>query len=574
MKVKLFAYFLAVAIVPSVLFSVIQITRGELDVVALLILAAILLVAIVASLVFARNTLLPFDEIAHYLQALSEGRLDGTLHERIVCKTSTCARSAIAVAQVLAKRDQVIAEQQSQLEGRMAEVNEAQRALSTVQSEVERLNNVMVDRELRMIELKSELHAAQKQLGLAGSAPTPPDVPEDTQHLSPDQERAAMLNLLEDLQGEKKQLATAKAKDNAIFRSIGDGIVVADAGGKVTLLNHNARVLLGLGDEGSDDDAWTQLPPLFNPATNQPYAPEDIPLNKAVHGQVVEKCVMRIDDPGASRARFVEMNATPIVVSGLRLGGVATVRDITKEQEIDRAKTEFVSLASHQLRTPLSAINWYAEMLLAGDAGEINDEQREYLNEVYQGNQRMVDLINSLLNVSRLELGTFAVDPEDTDVLALAESVLSELAPQIKERSITLTKHFDTTIPHLFADPKLVRMVVQNLASNAVKYTPPGGAVTVTIGQTSDAVAIDVQDTGLGIPQADQYKIFSKLFRATNARESDTDGTGLGLYIVKSVVEHAGGTIRFSSTEGKGTTFYVRLPKQGMQKKEGPKALS
>jgi len=256
------------------------------------------------------------------------------------------------------------------------------------------------------------------------------------------------------------------------------------------------------------------------------------------------------------------------------MGAVATFRDMTKEREIDRAKTEFVSLASHQLRTPLSTINWYAEMLLAGDAGELNDEQRTYLDEVYQGNQRMVDLINSLLNVSRLELGTFSVDPEDTDVVALAQSVLNEQAPQVKERDIQLSATLDPSTPHLYADPKLLRMVLQNLISNAIKYTPIGGSVSVKVEPSGDAISMRVADTGLGIPKEDQGRIFSKLFRATNARESDTDGTGLGLYIVRSVVEHSDGTIRFESEEGKGTVFYVELPLRGMTKREGTRTLS
>jgi signal transduction histidine kinase len=242
---------------------------------------------------------------------------------------------------------------------------------------------------------------------------------------------------------------------------------------------------------------------------------------------------------------------------------------MTKEQEVDRAKTEFVSLASHQLRTPLSSINWYTEMLLAGDAGEINDEQKKFLTEVYKGNQRMVELINALLNVSRLELGTFAVDPEDTDVIALAQSVLDEQMPQIHERNIQLSTHLAPGTPHLLADPKLLRMVLQNLVSNAVKYTLPGGSLSVRVEPDADNIAITVADTGLGIPKEEQGRIFSKLFRATNARTSDT-----GLYIVKSVVENAGGTIHFESTEGKGTTFFIKLPKTGMHKKEGAKSLS
>ncbi len=250
--------------------------------------------------------------------------------------------------------------------------------------------------------------------------------------------------------------------------------------------------------------------------------------------------------------------------------------DVTKEHAVDQAKTEFVSLASHQLRTPLSAINWYTEMLLAGDAGAITDDQKNYLEEIYHGNQRMVDLVNALLNVSRMELGTFIVEPEPTNIIQLAQDVVKEQNPQITQRKIQLTVKFAKDIPVMQVDPKLLRMVFQNLLSNSVKYTPEGGAVTMSIQRDDkdNAVAITVADTGYGIPKEQHDKIFSKLFRADNVREQDTDGTGLGLYIVKSIVEQSNGKIWFESEKDKGTTFHVTLPLAGMKKKSGTKAMT
>ncbi len=272
--------------------------------------------------------------------------------------------------------------------------------------------------------------------------------------------------------------------------------------------------------------------------------------------------------------------------NGEVIGCVVVFRDVTKERSIDKAKTEFVSLASHQLRTPLSSINWYTEMLLAGDAGKINKEQKNYLEEVYKGNKRMVDLVNALLNVSRLELGTFAIEPEPTDVVKLAQSVADEQKPQILEKKIKLNQKYVDNLPLLNADPKLLRIVFQNLLSNAVKYTPEKGIINIdlhlvkqgepldTRKANEDSIAVTVSDTGYGIPKSQQDKIFSKLFRADNVREKDTEGTGLGLYIVKSIVDHSGGKIWFESTENEGTTFYITLPLSGMKKKEGTKALA
>ncbi len=276
---------------------------------------------------------------------------------------------------------------------------------------------------------------------------------------------------------------------------------------------------------------------------------------------------------------------------------VDTSRDITREVEIDKAKTEFVSLASHQLRTPLSTINWYTEMLLSGDAGVVNENQKKYLEEAYNASKRMVELVNSLLNVSRLEMGTFIVEPEPTDVMTLAKSVVDELKLLADQKKISLKLSCVDNLPKIQADPKLLRMVLSNLLSNSVKYTPEKGEVKMDLSLVKaggkvgnkqvpgDSLLCTVADTGYGIPKPQQDKIFTKLFRADNVREKDAEGTGLGLYIVKSIIDHSGGMIWFESVENKpaspktasrggGSTFYVILPLEGMKKKEGTKALA
>ena len=241
---------------------------------------------------------------------------------------------------------------------------------------------------------------------------------------------------------------------------------------------------------------------------------------------------------------------------------------------MDRAKNEFVSLASHQLRTPLSTVRWYAELLLAGDAGKISDDQKKYLEEIYNGNQRMIELVNSLLSVSRIDLGTFIIDTSPTDLREVCEIVLKELEPQIKGQVVRVEKVYDKDIPVIPADPKLVKIILQNLLSNSIKYTPPNGEVRVAIEKQENAILITVSDTGYGIPESQQYRVFTKMFRANNVRERDANGTGLGLYIVRSIVEQSGGKIWFKSVENKGTDFYVTIPLSGMKKKEGIKALT
>jgi signal transduction histidine kinase len=257
----------------------------------------------------------------------------------------------------------------------------------------------------------------------------------------------------------------------------------------------------------------------------------------------------------------------PVVLRGKIVGAVEVFRDITKEKEIDKAKTEFVSLASHQLRTPLSTVSWYSEMLLAGDAGEVTPDQKKYLEEIYRGNQRMVDLVNTLLDVSRIEMGTFMVEPKPTDIVKLAKSVIDEQKLQISEKKLKFSSSFGNYIPLVRVDPKLLRMVIQNLLSNAIKYSPDGGKIEVAIFmEDKKNVLLTVADAGYGIPKNQQDRIFTKLFRADNVIGKDTEGTGLGLYIAKSIVEQAKGKISFDSIENKGTTFYVTLPIGGVKK--------
>lgn len=262
--------------------------------------------------------------------------------------------------------------------------------------------------------------------------------------------------------------------------------------------------------------------------------------------------------------------ATPVVLDGTTIGAIKVFRDITSEREVDKAKTEFVSLASHQLRTPLSTVNWYAEMLLAGDVGEMNEQQNKYLNEVYRSNQRMVELVNALLDVASLELGTFVIEPESTDICKLTENIIHEQKTQIAAKKIRLSFFCEKNISRMQTDPKHLRMVIQNILSNAVKYTPDGGRIKFSISaEDKKNVLLKVSDTGYGIPKNQQDKIFTKLFRADNVRDKDTDGTGLGLYIVKSIVDNSGGKVWFTSpskNEKKGTTFYVVLPLKGTQK--------
>ncbi len=246
--------------------------------------------------------------------------------------------------------------------------------------------------------------------------------------------------------------------------------------------------------------------------------------------------------------------------------GVA--HDITLEKEVDRAKSEFVSLASHQLKTPLSAIKWATEALLTGAVGTLSAEQTDYMSKILKENQRMIDMVNNLLNVSRIELGTFSTQREELNLRELANGVIDEQKHMADEKRVTILLSCPANMPSMWADKTLVRMVFQNLISNSIKYTPNGGKVECEIsidGGRIDSLLLRVADTGIGIPKEEQGRVFERLHRATNAQALVPDGTGLGLYLVKMILDHAGGVITFESTEGEGTTFYASLPLEWKQ---------
>lgn len=260
----------------------------------------------------------------------------------------------------------------------------------------------------------------------------------------------------------------------------------------------------------------------------------------------------------------VQVNCSPILdENGTILFCVAAERDITKEKEVDKAKTELVSLASHQLLTPLSIVRWYSEILLAGDVGDLNKDQKKYLEEISTGNKRMIDLVNFLLDVSKMDLGTFGIKPEPISITELILDVVNEQSLQIKSKKISLILDLEKDIPDISVDPKYIRMVVQNLMSNAIKYSFMEGLIHLKVRKDRDSkkIVIEVQDTGIGIPKNAHDKIFTKHFRAQNAIEkADTEGTGLGLYLAKSIIDHSQGKIWFESEVNSETTFYVELP--------------
>lgn len=230
-------------------------------------------------------------------------------------------------------------------------------------------------------------------------------------------------------------------------------------------------------------------------------------------------------------------------------------------KELDQTKDEFISMASHQLRTPLTTIKGYLSMILDGDVGKVKNQERELIQQAFDSAQRMVYLIADLLNVSRLQTGKFVIENKPTDLAGVVEGEIAQLKKQAANRKIELTYQKPARFPLLNLDETKIRQVIMNFLDNALYYTPAGGSVVAELRAADDSLAFSVTDTGVGVPKEVQHHLFSKFYRADNARKMRPDGTGLGLYMAKKVIVAQGGAIIFKSTEGQGSTFGFSFPR-------------
>lgn len=230
--------------------------------------------------------------------------------------------------------------------------------------------------------------------------------------------------------------------------------------------------------------------------------------------------------------------------------------------KLDEVKSNFVSVVAHQLRTPLSGIKWTLNLLINGDLGELKTEQKTFLFKAYESNDRMISLVNDMLGADRIDSGKMHYSFQPIQMLDVVDNVLFELIPQANARSLKV--HFDHSpkdLPKVHADPERIRAVFQNLLENAIKYSRTNGTIEVTMKVVpGDLIEVRLKDDGIGIPKEQQKNIFGRFFRASNAVKAETDGSGLGLYIVKNIIERHGGKIWFESVEGSGVTFFFTLP--------------
>jgi signal transduction histidine kinase len=370
----------------------------------------------------------------------------------------------------------------------------------------------------------------------------------------------------------ERDIASRSLQLDTLIRSFPYGVLVEDEKRSLQYANQRVLDLLAAGSNVTVKDIVGKNMKTLEAAGTERYADHEKVIRETKEivssGKMVINGKIELVD-----GRIVSRDYVPLYTGADHVGAIWILKDITEEENVDRMKTEFVSLASHQLRTPLTSIKWYAE-LLSDNAGELTTEQAEYVKEVSEAADRMNNLVTALLDISRLDLGTFIIEPTPEDIVAIMESAVHEQLPTFEKKK----QQFSFTHPDGLApvpvDKKLFFIIVQNLLSNAMKYSPEGASVHLSLEQNAQVeYVVSCTDTGYGIPAKAQANIFKKLFRADNIRTLDVEGTGLGLYMIKTIAEAAGCTIAFTSKEGKGTTFVFTVPASGMKAKTGTKTL-
>jgi signal transduction histidine kinase len=270
--------------------------------------------------------------------------------------------------------------------------------------------------------------------------------------------------------------------------------------------------------------------------------------------------------------RELQVATAPLVdSSGQTIGFIKALRDVTREKIIARSKSEFISIAAHQLRTPLSVMKWVLGLFLTGEMGTITETQRDMISRSNTANEKMINLVNDLLDVSRIEEGRFGYEFREHDLMETLRGIIADYRDMAKDRSINfIVEEPLPPLPTMTYDESKIILAVHNLLDNAFHYTKAGGSVQLIVKKRGNQAEIIVRDTGIGIPPAGRERLFTKFFRADNAVKTYTEGSGLGLFIVNNIVVRHGGKIEVESEENKGTTFHILIPlnKEAIPEKE------
>jgi two-component system phosphate regulon sensor histidine kinase PhoR len=337
---------------------------------------------------------------------------------------------------------------------------------------------------------------------------------------------------------------------NAVVDSLSDGILVTDNQGNMILYNRKAEAFLGIQGKSALGQ------PVQNHIGNSVLVSlitKTLALDLPYHTE--EVCLIDLSD---IRLR---VHVNPVRnEDGLLIGSVTLLHDVSRLSAIDNIKANFLSMVSHQLKSPLSSTLLQTSILLDGIVGELNDKQMDLLQKVKNRIKGMVDLIRDILDVCFIEEGGYLKQIEHLDVAEILKRTVELIQPQAQDKNIALHVKIDDNLPVISGNRSSVEALFINLISNAIKYTPPGGKVNVEMGENAQNVQLEVTDTGIGVEDVDFPRIFDKFYRVRSDLTKNISGTGLGLSIVKSVVDAHYGTINIESKVGEGTIFTVLLP--------------
>lgn len=380
-----------------------------------------------------------------------------------------------------------------------------------------------------------------------------------------EQSRSELAEIVDELKKKQEQLSLEKVKIDSIINAIPNGIIASSRDGNIFMVNKEAEDMLGANGDHLLGKFLDTVYPLNTLKKNPVY--ESTPTVEALKGDVT-MLEFEYRVPKTKQVRSVQNIASPIVMDGEIIGAIDLLRDVTKEKEVDRAQKEFVSLASHQLRTPITSIHWNAEILSSDP--RLAEDLKEHVDEILEENKRMQRLVNALLNLSRIDLGSIKFVLDKISLDEFIQGLVKSLDFEVIRKRLNVIQNVDKSIV-LVNDPVHLDVIVSNLLSNAIKYTSESGTVELRAYSVPEEsmIQIEVADNGFGIPKNQQSQIFGRLFRADNAKEKETDGNGLGLYVVKKLVESMNGTVWFESQEGVGTTFFVKIPQTIALQKPG-----
>lgn len=356
----------------------------------------------------------------------------------------------------------------------------------------------------------------------------------------------AIINLAQEL--EKFQMAVDNSSDH---------IVITDENGKIIYANQAVEKITGykiseiIGQKAGDKSLWgDQMKKDFYKKMWHIIKEEKKPFwgqlkNKRKDGTIYD----------------AEVHISPILDKNNNIKYfIGLEMDITEAKKIERAKSEFVSLASHQLRSPMANIAMALDFIINHDSNNLNSEQKKQLSEINTDVYSLADLINGLLNLSRIEMGTFHAQLETINLDKILRIIESEIQAQVEQKQINLIKNYQYKTPNIITDKSILKIALQNLITNAVKYTPEMGLIKIGVIIKNNMLNVKVKDSGYGIPKSEQVKIFSRFFRANNIKQMDIPGSGIGLSLTKKLLTAVGGKIWFTSKENIGTTFEFILP--------------